>query len=156
MEIARRRRKFVRIWDAKMHFCKGNSAFQILKSPKFSACGGHFPPKWLKKSDTPENRREKLRGGATAVRLSGFLFFITTFSKIWRQLTQKRFFLKITFRGSHCRDPPQHPCRNDFDWFRKIREKQCFYVFLLIWFRYVKSNNDDLQKYIEVKSSYLP
>ena len=44
MEIARRRRKFLRIWDAKMYFCKGNSAFQILKSSKFSACGGHFPP----------------------------------------------------------------------------------------------------------------
>ena len=28
----------------KMHFCEGNLAFQICKSSKFSACGGHFPP----------------------------------------------------------------------------------------------------------------
>ena len=36
---ARRRRKFLRIWDHKKHFCKGNLTFQVPKSSKISACG---------------------------------------------------------------------------------------------------------------------
>ena len=44
MKIARRRRKFFRIYDDQIDFCKGNLVFQRVKSRKFSACGGLLPP----------------------------------------------------------------------------------------------------------------
>ena len=34
--------KFFNIWDAKIHYCKGNLAFRISKFSKISACGGLF------------------------------------------------------------------------------------------------------------------
>ena len=33
---------FFNIWDAKIHYCKGNLAFRISKFSKISACGGLF------------------------------------------------------------------------------------------------------------------
>ena len=46
-KVARRRRKFLRIWDTEMHFWKGNSWFQTSKSLNFPACGGLRTPRAL-------------------------------------------------------------------------------------------------------------